>query len=127
MYVLAHSLSCGLAVVSCFMLWILDSTTTSQLVTCLGGIRVSVDSLSITFVLLTACMTPVALLSSWSNHLVVPSPKLHTKLADNSYPTLDASAYAGCVLLVEIILIGAFIVTDLVSFYVLFEAVLMPM
>lgn len=64
MYVLAHSLSCGIAVVSCFLLWLLDSSTSSQLVTSLGGTRLTVDSLSVTFVLLTACMTPVALLSS---------------------------------------------------------------
>lgn len=59
--------------------------------------------------------------------MVVPTPHLSSASLPLIGLPLGASAYASCVLLVEFILIGAFIVTDLVSFYVLFEAVLMPM
>lgn len=45
---------------------------------------------------------------------------------DSSAQSIGSTLYVSCVLIVELILVGAFMVTDLVSFYVLFEAVLIP-
>ena len=69
----------------------------------------AVDGLALPFVMLTAFLTPLALLASWENVV------RYTK------------AYFSLQLIVEGILLAVFVVTDGLSFYVAFEAVLIPL
>ena len=70
---------------------------------------VGVDGISLLLVVLTAFLTPLALLSSWES--------VHTK----------TRAFCICVLLLESAMIGVFVSLDLFLFYVFWDAMLIPM
>ncbi|MBN9565419.1 MAG: NADH-quinone oxidoreductase subunit M [Alphaproteobacteria bacterium] len=67
------------------------------------------DGLSLPFVLLTTFLTPLCILMSW--HSIEQKVK----------------AYLLMFLLLEALVLGTFLATDLVVFYIFFEAVLIPM
>src|SRR6185369_17144751 len=68
-----------------------------------------VDGISLWLVLLTTLLTPIVLLSSWNT--IHKHPK----------------EYVIAMLVMETAMIGAFLATDLVLFYVFFELMLLPM
>lgn len=68
-----------------------------------------VDGLSIYFVLLTTIIMPIALLSNWSS------------IKEN------IKSYVIIILLLETLLLGAFLVLDIFLFYVFFESILPPL
>jgi NADH-quinone oxidoreductase subunit M len=70
--------------------------------------HLGVDGLSMSLVLLTAFLTPICILASWSI-------------------TKQVSAYMTLFLLLETMMIGVFAALDIVLFYVFFEAGLIPM
>ncbi|HSR35352.1 MAG TPA: NADH-quinone oxidoreductase subunit M [Anaerolineae bacterium] len=73
---------------------------------------VGVDGISIWFLLLTAVLSPVAILVSW-------------KFLDHR-PEGDARPYTFFLLLVETGVLGVFTAVDLVLFYIFWEAMLVP-
>ena len=68
-----------------------------------------VDGISIYFVLLTTIIMPVALLSNWSS------------IRDNM------KSYLIIILLLETLLLGVFLVLDILLFYIFFESILPPL
>lgn len=72
-------------------------------------LTVGVDGVSLVFVLLTTLLTPICLLASWDN------------------VTTRVKAYFQVLLAIEALLVGVFVVLDLLLFYVFFEAVLVPL
>ena len=75
----------------------------------LGPIVFAVDGVSIFFLILTALLIPVCILISWSSIKIL------------------VKEFLLCLLAMEVLLIGVFTVLDLVGFYILFEAILIPM
>ena len=71
--------------------------------------EVGVDGVSLLLVMLTAFLTPIALLSSWDSI------------------TVRLKEYVIFILFLEIGMIGVFVATDLFLFYVFWEAMLIPM
>jgi NADH-ubiquinone oxidoreductase chain 4 len=67
------------------------------------------DGLSIYFVLLTTIITPIALLSNW------------TSISEN------VKSYVIIILLLETLLLGVFLVLDILLFYIFFESILPPL
>jgi NADH-ubiquinone oxidoreductase chain 4 len=67
------------------------------------------DGLSIYFVLLTTIITPIALLSNW------------TSISQN------VRSYVVIILLLETLLVGVFLVLDILLFYIFFESILPPL
>ena len=67
------------------------------------------DGLSIYFVILTAFITPIALLSNW------------TSIRDN------VKSYVIIILLLETLLLAVFLVLDILLFYIFFESILPPL
>ncbi|MCP2678603.1 NADH-quinone oxidoreductase subunit M [Maricaulaceae bacterium NA33B04] len=70
--------------------------------------KMGVDGLSVLFVLLTAFLMPICILSSW---------KIEKRVAD----------YMAAFLILETLVIGVFCALDLVLFYIFFEGSLIPM
>jgi len=68
-----------------------------------------VDGLSIYFVMLTTIIMPIALLSNW------------TSISDN------IRSYLIIILLLETLLLGVFLVLDILLFYIFFESILPPL
>jgi NADH-ubiquinone oxidoreductase chain 4 len=68
-----------------------------------------IDGISLYFVLLTAFITPICILSNWE---------------DLSY---KVKYFLICFLLLETLQIGVFVVLDLLMFYIFFESVLIPL
>lgn len=73
------------------------------------GYRMGVDGISVLFVLLSAFLTPICILASWSS--------ITTRVRE----------YMIAFLVLETMMIGVFCALDLVLFYIFFEAVLIPM
>lgn len=75
------------------------------------GIRyaLGVDGISLWLILLTTLLTPVVLLSSWNS--------IHSRVKE----------YIMAMLVLEFGMLGAFLATDLLLFYVFFELMLIPM
>ncbi len=73
---------------------------------------VGVDGISLWYLLLTAALSPVAVLVSW-------------KFLDGR-PEADARPYVFFLLLLETGVLGVFAATDLVLFYIFWEAMLVP-
>lgn len=71
--------------------------------------RMGVDGLSLPFVLLTTSLVPITLLSSWQS------------------PLAGSHLYVALILILEGLLLGAFMSLNLVIFYVFFEATLVPL
>jgi len=67
------------------------------------------DGLSIYFVMLTTIITPIALLSNWNS------------IKDN------VRSYVFIILLLETLLLGVFLVLDILLFYIFFESTLPPL
>jgi len=67
------------------------------------------DGLSIYFVILTTIITPIALLSNWNS------------INDN------VRSYVIIILLLETLLLGVFLVLDILLFYIFFESILPPL
>ena len=68
-----------------------------------------IDGLSVYFVILTAFITPIALLSNW------------TSINKN------IKIYAIIILLLEVLLLAVFLVLDILLFYIFFESILPPL
>jgi NADH-ubiquinone oxidoreductase chain 4 len=68
-----------------------------------------IDGLSIYFVLLTTIIMPIALLSNW------------TSISEN------IKSYVIIILLLETLLLGVFLVLDILLFYIFFESILPPL
>jgi NADH-ubiquinone oxidoreductase chain 4 len=73
-------------------------------------IYLGVDGLSIYFVLLTTIIMPVALLSNW-----------------NSIQSQNILSFLVIILLLETLLLGVFLVLDILLFYIFFESILPPL
>lgn len=71
--------------------------------------KVGIDGISIFMVILTALLTPIALLCSWRS-IVKRVPEFHISL-----------------LVLEAGMLGVFVATDLILFYVFWEVMLIPM
>jgi NADH-quinone oxidoreductase subunit M len=70
-----------------------------------------IDGISLWLVLLTTFLTPLVFLAGWSNHTLDKHPK----------------EYVISFLIMETAMIGAFLATDLLLFYIFFELMLLPM
>ena len=73
-------------------------------------IYLGVDGLSIYFILLTTIIMPIAILSNW-----------------NSIQTKNELSFVVIMLLLETLLLGVFLVLDILLFYVFFESILPPL
>ena len=73
------------------------------------NLYLGVDGLSIYFVLLTAIVSPISLLSNW------------TSISEN------IKSYVIIILLLETLLLAVFLVLDILLFYVFFESILPPL
>jgi NADH:ubiquinone oxidoreductase subunit 4 (subunit M) len=78
-------------------------------------LSLGVDGLSIIFMLLTTLLTPVCFLASWDN------------IKGGEAGGGSIQGYFMTLLGIESLLVGVFLVCDLVMFYVYFEAVLVPL
>ena len=74
-----------------------------------GYVILGVDGISIFFIILTALLIPICVLISF-----------------NSIRFL-VKEFLLCLLFIEVLLIGVFLILDLVGFYILFEGILIPM
>ena len=72
-------------------------------------LNLGVDGISIYFVLLTTIIMPISLLSNWSS------------IREN------VKSYVIIILLLETLLIGVFVVLDILMFYIFFESILPPL
>lgn len=96
----------------CFLIsvlkWLLfnENTAKFQHITVLG-IPLGIDGISLYFILLTTILFPICILISWGS-------TIHSKL------------FLSLFLFLELLLIFAFIVMDLLWFYIFFEAILIP-
>ena len=70
-----------------------------------------IDGISLWLVLLTTFLVPLIFLAGWNNHILHKNPK----------------EYMISFLIMETAMIGAFLATDLLLFYVFFELMLLPM
>ena len=73
------------------------------------GIYLGVDAVSIYFVILTTLIFPIVIISSWNSI------------------TVNIKSYLVIILLLECLLLGAFLVIDVLLFYIFFEAILPPL
>nr|WMB97528.1 NADH dehydrogenase subunit 4 [Histoplasma sp.] len=73
-------------------------------------IYLGVDGISIYFVLLTTIITPIALISNWK-----------------SIDEKNVLSFVIIILLLEALLLGVFLVLDLLLFYIFFESILPPL
>ncbi len=71
--------------------------------------HVGIDGISIFFVILTAILTPICILASWNN--------INTRVKE----------FIVSFLLLESLVIGVFCILDFLLFYIMFEAMLIPM
>nr|WBU10927.1 NADH dehydrogenase subunit 4 [Malassezia furfur] len=79
--------------------------------------QIGIDGISIYFIILTTFLFPISFLASWN----ITSA---TSLGGNKY---NVKFYLCTLLLLEILLILLFIVTDILLFYIFFESVLIPL
>jgi NADH-quinone oxidoreductase subunit M len=73
------------------------------------GYKLGVDGISVLFVLLSTALTPICILASWES--------VQTRVRE----------YMIAFLVLETTMIGAFVATDFLVFYMFFEALLIPM
>nr|AUN28132.1 NADH dehydrogenase subunit 4 [Malassezia obtusa] len=79
--------------------------------------QIGIDGISLYFVILTTFLFPISFLASWN----ITSA---TSLGGNKY---NVKFYLCTLLLLEVLLILVFIVTDILLFYIFFESVLIPL
>ena len=84
--------------------WILDSTILNW-----GNIIITVDGISLFFITLSILLIPICIMMSWS-------------AIDNFKKEFLISMF-----FILILLIGVFTIMDIIGFYILFEAILIPM
>ena len=72
----------------------------------------ALDGIGLALILLTACLTPLLLLAGWH---------------DGGRSTRSVHAYVALLLAVESMVLMSFVATDLLLFYLVFEAMLIPM
>lgn len=72
-------------------------------------VYLGIDGISIYFILLTTIIMPIALLSNWNSI------------------TQNIKSYLIIILLLEILLLGVFLVLDILLFYIFFESILPPL
>lgn len=84
-----------------------------------------VDGLGLLMVLLAAFLVPIVLLSSWRHPAGGPPPDVADPLEQAEHQRRQAG-YVALVLVLEALMIAVFAARDLFLFYVLFEAMLVP-
>src|SRR5262247_3395800 len=82
---------------------------------------VGVDGIALVLILMTAVLMPVVVLASWNDAEGSASP------AGEPAPNRSVKTYFALMLVLETMMIGVFAATDVCLFYVLFEAMLIPM
>lgn len=82
-----------------------------------------VDGIALVLVAMTVVLVPCVLLFSWNSFDKASDMEERA----SSAPKRDGRAFFALVLLLEFFVIGVFIATDVFLFYVLFEAMLIPM
>jgi NADH-quinone oxidoreductase subunit M len=82
---------------------------------------VGVDGIALVLILMTAVLMPVVVLASWNDAEGSASP------AGEPAPKRSVKTYFALLLVLETMMIGVFAATDVFLFYVLFEAMLIPM
>ena len=82
---------------------------------------VGADGIALVLIGLTAVLMPVVVLASWNDAEGGAGP------AGEPAPKRSVKTYFALMLVLEAMMIGAFAATDLFLFYVLFEAMLVPM
>src|SRR6516165_5227009 len=94
---------------------------------------VGVDGIALVLIGMTAVLMPVMVLASWNDADPGPRPGADGALAADGtgvhgvQPKYSVKTYFGWMLLLEAMVIGIFAATDVFLFYVLFEAMLIPM
>ena len=82
---------------------------------------VGVDGIALVLILMTVVLMPVVVLASWNDADGSASP------AGEPVPRRSVKTYFALLLVLETMMIGVFAATDVFLFYVLFEAMLVPM
>jgi NADH-quinone oxidoreductase subunit M len=87
---------------------------------------VGVDGIALVLIGMTAVLVPVVILASW--HDADPAPEAgEAATVTAAPPTRSVKTYFALMLVLETMVIGVFAATDVFLFYVLFEAMLIPM
>ena len=76
--------------------------------------QIGVDGISLYFVILTTFLFPISFLASW-------------KMQSNEQNQYNVKFYLCTLLILEVLLILVFVVTDIILFYIFFESVLIPL
>ena len=91
--------------------------------------QIGIDGISIYFVILTTFLFPISFLASWNINSATTT--IATGGSDNKNIQIsnkyNVKFYLCTLLLLEVLLILVFIVTDLILFYIFFESVLIPL
>ena len=82
---------------------------------------VGVDGIALVLLLMTTILMPVVVLASWNDVEGESSP------AGEPAPRRSVKTYFALMLVLETMMIGVFVATDVFLFYVFFEAMLIPM
>ncbi len=82
---------------------------------------VGVDGIALVLLLMTVVLMPVVVLASWNDAEGESSP------AGEPPPKRSVKTYFALMLVLETMMIGVFVATDVFLFYVFFEAMLVPM
>ena len=82
---------------------------------------VGVDGIALVLILMTAVLAPLVVLGSWN------AAEAGGRRAGGAHNRHSVKTYFALVLALEAMMIGAFAATDVFLFYVLFEAMLIPM
>ena len=82
---------------------------------------VGVDGIALVLLLMTTILMPVVVLASWNDAEGESSP------AGEPPPRRSVKTYFALMLVLETMMIGVFVATDVFLFYVFFEAMLIPM
>jgi NADH-quinone oxidoreductase subunit M len=84
---------------------------------------VGVDGIALALILLTAALVPILILSGWND----PEESVGGSAAQDAEKTPSVGVYFALVLVLEAMTIAQFAALDVFFFYVLFEAMLVPM
>src|SRR5258708_2310227 len=84
---------------------------------------VGVDGIALVLILMTVVLMPVVVLASWND----ADPDGSASPAGEPAPKRSVKTYFALLLVLETMMIGVFAATDVFLFYVLFEAMLVPM
>ncbi len=87
---------------------------------------VGVDGISLVLIALAAVLTPICLLAGWHDADIAADAVGASAQAPMGEPNRRVQAYVALVLALEALVVGVFAATDVFLFYVLFEAMLIP-